>query len=263
MKHIRRVLALTAITLLLFCLHPLSVRAARPNTVIVPETYVPQTEYFLSDREQFPVRSLGLCGSSAIFSAIEAYQYKYRLNIGSRMISVQNPINNLGKKWLWDTCINDTDPKDVLAYEADLDHLYEDLDPFTSKCDPDAWDTKCAGQSGSSRCTGTGLYYNSYDVANPDPRTIKYVIESDRPVIARIRIDGGWAQYHGGVYHNQPTTQPNFVISVTIWGFGHDESDGDYWLVKNNWGPTWGNNGWIQLKIDTQTVLTAYALPQN
>ena len=31
-------------------------------------------------------------------------------------------------------------------------------------------------------------------------------------------------------------------------GYGTDEKLGDYWLVRNHWGESWGENGYIRLR---------------
>jgi len=38
--------------------------------------------------------------------------------------------------------------------------------------------------------------------------------------------------------------------AVLVTGWGHDEKTGlDYWEVKNSWGTTWGDSGYIRLAI--------------
>lgn len=37
---------------------------------------------------------------------------------------------------------------------------------------------------------------------------------------------------------------------VLAVGYGEDESNGEYWKVKNSWGAGWGEGGYFRLKKD-------------
>ena len=47
--------------------------------------------------------------------------------------------------------------------------------------------------------------------------------------------------------------------AVLIVGCGHDDaSDLDYWIVKNSWSTTWGDQGYFKLKKQNDYTLGGY-----
>jgi C1A family cysteine protease len=58
-----------------------------------------------------------------------------------------------------------------------------------------------------------------------------------------------WFRYSGGVYDNLtecPARGLNHAILAV--GYGTDAVSGnDYWIVKNSWGASWGENGYMRL----------------
>lgn len=52
--------------------------------------------------------------------------------------------------------------------------------------------------------------------------------------------------YKEGVYNNWDClhNQNHGVLAV---GYSTDVSSGDFYLIKNSWGATWGENGYIRL----------------
>ncbi|XP_039158343.1 cysteine protease XCP1-like [Eucalyptus grandis] len=55
----------------------------------------------------------------------------------------------------------------------------------------------------------------------------------------------GFKQYSGGVF-NGPCGE-NINHAVAIAGYGKTPDGVDYWLLKNSWGETWGEKGYMRI----------------
>jgi len=63
-----------------------------------------------------------------------------------------------------------------------------------------------------------------------------------------ISVDAGtWSSYSEGVYDGCDQSSPDLDHEVMLVGYGTDAKHGDYWLVRNSWGPNWGEDGYIRL----------------
>ena len=51
--------------------------------------------------------------------------------------------------------------------------------------------------------------------------------------------------YTGGVIDDDSCDPAYLDHGVTLVGYGNDE--GDYWIVKNSWGPDWGEDGYFRM----------------
>jgi len=59
----------------------------------------------------------------------------------------------------------------------------------------------------------------------------------------------GFQMYKHGVYHDSNCSPRNLNHAVLVVGYGQ-ETGGKYWLVKNSWGRSWGNQGYINMAKD-------------
>jgi len=68
-----------------------------------------------------------------------------------------------------------------------------------------------------------------------------------------VAVDASsWGAYGGGIFSGCSVTR-NIDIDhlVQLVGYGTDTSGKDYWTVRNSWGPSWGEKGFIRLARDS------------
>jgi len=64
-----------------------------------------------------------------------------------------------------------------------------------------------------------------------------------------INVDASsWSSYESGVFNGCNQANPDIDHVVQLVGYGTDPSAGDYWIVRNSWSASWGEQGYIRLK---------------
>lgn len=106
------------------------------------------------------------------------------------------------------------------------------------------------------KCMETSLRYGSQKVRINDFQLVPSNDEnallqavSQQPVVVSVD-SSGLRSYKGGVYDGQGcgNTLDDLHHDITLIGYGTDQNGVDYWLAKNQWGTTWGENGFVRLQ---------------
>ncbi|CAN6923645.1 unnamed protein product [Brassica oleracea] len=83
--------------------------------------------------------------------------------------------------------------------------------------------------------------------SNDEQSLLKAV--SKQPVSVAINgHEPAFKQYRSGIFDGDCGTE--LAHAVTVVGYGISEEGNKYWLLKNSWGQTWGENGYMRIKRD-------------
>jgi len=68
------------------------------------------------------------------------------------------------------------------------------------------------------------------------------------PVAVAVEADSEAFQFYSSGVFNDQSCGTALDHAVLLVGYGTDARAGDYWIIKNSWGPQWGDKGYIRLQ---------------
>jgi len=87
-----------------------------------------------------------------------------------------------------------------------------------------------------------------HNIPKGDEEALKTVVATEGPVSVAIDATWNFQGYEGGVFVDESCNPESLDHGVLAVGYGTDEKSGqDYWIVKNSWGASWGEKGFIKM----------------
>eukprot|EP00633_Aureoumbra_lagunensis_P000369 CAMPEP_0197294770 /NCGR_PEP_ID=MMETSP0890-20130614/33528_1 /TAXON_ID=44058 ORGANISM="Aureoumbra lagunensis, Strain CCMP1510" /NCGR_SAMPLE_ID=MMETSP0890 /ASSEMBLY_ACC=CAM_ASM_000533 /LENGTH=334 /DNA_ID=CAMNT_0042770361 /DNA_START=247 /DNA_END=1251 /DNA_ORIENTATION=+ len=209
-----------------------------PQKFIKIKSELPSTVDWRTKDVVTPVKNQGSCGCCWSEAATECIESQLAINTGSLLIlspqefidCAQNP-DSCGGTGGCQGATAEIAYATAIKYGAFLESEF----PFQGK---------------NGNCTNTPspvanvsgwvrLPRNDYDALMQAVATIGPIA---------ISVDASWTDYESGVF---PASEGGTDIdhAVQLVGYGYDNTSKlSYWLVRNSWGTSWGEDGYIRLE---------------
>ncbi len=90
------------------------------------------------------------------------------------------------------------------------------------------------------------------DSSVPPTESIKQAIMDYGPVGAGVCVDDLFSYYTGGIFNLSANGEVNHGIVLVGW----DDTQGSHgvWILRNSWGPSWGESGYMRIEYGCSSV---------
>jgi cathepsin L len=221
--------------------------------IVNPKVTLPSTVDWRQKGAVTPVKDQGQCGSCWAFSTTGSTEGAWFLTKGQLVsLSEQNLVDCSGAEG--NQGCNGGLMDNGFQYIIDNKGIdTEKSYPYTAE------DGSCKFKPANVAATVTSFR----DIPTGDENALQSAVAQQPVSVAIDASQSSFQFYSSGVYYDENCSSDQLDHGVLAVGYG-TESGSDYWLVKNSWAATWGDQGYIKMsrnKSNNCGIATAASYP--
>jgi|GEM_PF-968384 len=189
-----------------------------------------------------PVRNQGACGSCWAFAAVGVVESQALLKDGQVVDLAEQMSVDCDRAFGNHGCAGGYLDM-AMIYLKNIGATMEAWYPYKQKDFPFG---ACIGEP-----VGKPYKIRKFGSVTNQVESIKQAIYEHGPVGCSVAVDDLFQAYTSGIYDGPGAAQTNHAVILVGW----DDNGGEgYWIMRNSWGPDWGEAGYMRIRYGAALI---------